>query len=114
TREGRLEDRRQVDRVAPAVRFFLARGAGVEGRQAGQDRAGVLPAGPIERLEGFVREVEDMAGVQEAVVGGGGEEHAGDRGRRVAGPDGGGDAALGALAVAHLDELAEPAGEDGW
>ena len=88
---------------------------GVLRRERREDELGeaAVPADDVERLERLVREVEDVAGADVAVVGRRGEEHVRELpvvGARAHGRD---DAALGALRVAHLDELAEPALEHG-
>ena len=103
------QDGDQVHRVAPGVRLLHAAGVGVAGRQAGQHRLGHLPAGQVQRLKGLVGEVSDVPDLHVAVIGGGGKEHVGHLPAIGAGPHGRDDAALGALGVAHLDKVAEPA-----
>ena len=69
----------------------------------------MLPAGDVERLERLVGEVGRVADLDVAVVGDRREQHVGHLGAGGARAHGRDHAALGALVVAHLDELAEPA-----
>ena len=110
-RERVLEQRDQVDRVAPGVRLLHPLGERELRRQRGEHRLRALPAGDVERLERLVDEVERVAAVEVAVVGRGREEHVGELLGRRARADGRDERALGALRVAHLDEAAEPARE---
>ena len=110
-RECALEQRGEVDRVAPRVRLLHPLGEGELRGERPEHRLGALPAGDVQRLERLVHEVERVAAVEVAVVGGSGEEHVRELGRRRAGADGRDERALGALRVADLDEAAEPVGE---
>ncbi len=106
--ERALEQHDEVDRVAPRVRLLHPLGARELRGERGEHRLGAVPAGHVERLERLVHEVERVAAVEVAVVGGGGEEHVCERARRRACPDRGHQRALRALGVADLDEAAEP------
>src|SRR5207302_1000627 len=66
-----------VDGVAPGVRLLHAVGRRVLGRQAREHDLGepAIPADDVERLEGLVREVENVADADVAVIRGRGEEH---------------------------------------
>ena len=111
--EGRFQDLHEVDGPAPGVGFLHAAGVGVTAGEGADDGFGQVPAGDIQGLQGFVGEVEDVAGGEVAVVGGCREEHVGNGGLVHAGLDGREQAAFGAGGVAHLDEAPEPALERG-
>ena len=110
-REGGLEQPDQVDRVAPGVGLLHPLGAGQLGGQRGEHRLGAAPACGVERLQRLVHEVQRVAAVQVAVVGGGGEQHVGERRRPGAAADRRDERPLGPLGVADVDEVAEPGGQ---
>ncbi len=110
-RERVLQQRDEVDGVAPGVRLLHPLGEGELRRERREHRLGPLPAGGVEGLERLVHEVERVAAVQVAVIGGGREEHVRELRLRRARPHRGHERPLGAFGVAHLDEAAEPARE---
>src|SRR5690606_2199417 len=70
-----VQDLHQIDGVAPRIGLLHATGAGIARDQACQDQGCLVPADNVKGLERFVGKVERMAGIDVAVVGGGGEEH---------------------------------------
>jgi len=67
--EGALQQRHEVDRVAPGVRFLHPRGSGELCRQRAEHGLRPLPACDIERLECLVHEIERMTSLEVAVIG---------------------------------------------
>src|SRR5207248_1063889 len=67
--ERALEDGDEVDRMAPLVCLLHPLRVGVLGGEAREHRLGALPAGGVESLERLVREVEDVAAADVAVIG---------------------------------------------
>src|SRR6266516_6822503 len=94
--------------MAPLVRLLHPLGKGVLGGKAREHGLGALPARDVEPFERLVREVEDVPAPDVTVIGGGGEEHVRELRRPAAGANCRDEAALGALGVSYLYELAEP------
>src|SRR5437016_6845308 len=63
-----IQDGDQVDWMAPFVGFFHALPVRERGQQAGEGDFCCVPPGPIERLERFVGEIQDVTAVQVAVI----------------------------------------------
>ena len=70
-----LQNRDQINRIAPGIRLFHARCVGIASYQAGQHRLRIFPTDNIECFKGFVGEIEGMTDINIAVIGDPSKEH---------------------------------------
>ena len=106
--EGTLEEVDDVHRVPPRVRLLHALGARELRRQRGQHCLGCIPTRDVERLQGFVHEVQRVATVEIAVIGRGSEEHVRELAGRRSATHGRDERPLGTLRISDVDEVPEP------
>src|SRR4029450_11660341 len=106
-----IQDGDQIDRMAPFVGFFHALPLREGREQAGEGYFCCVPPGPIERLQRFIGEIQDMPPVQVTMVRSGGTQHIRDGHWRLPGADCRGQTTFGAFGITHLDKLTEPAFE---
>jgi len=73
--------------MAPFIGFFHTLPTSESGEQAGESHFCGIPPGPIERLNRFVGEVQDVAPIKVAVVGRGGKQQIRNGNWRMPGSD---------------------------
>src|SRR3990172_6436327 len=78
--KGGMEDRNEVNRMPPGVRFLHPIRRRIVQDQAGQNGFGMRPADRVQGLKGLVGEVQHVSGAQVPMVGGRRKEEIGDLG----------------------------------
>ncbi|MDR6861290.1 hypothetical protein [Variovorax guangxiensis] len=105
-RVGRKGD--EIDRMAPGSGLLGAAGAREMLDRGGEYSIGVRPANQIQQLECLVDEVQRVAAVGKHAVGGGSEQHLGERGGGQSSRDARENGSLDRIAVTHRSPMAQP------